>query len=123
MRRVTVPCEFNTITTGIDPSLYKLTFYQSDMPADEKRVNKLFETAATNGVTVIKRSLTSGEFDHYIRAGYLALVLINREWIICQRCDICLGMTIRSKRRSFTGTPLFHIISCRCCYLTGWLID
>jgi hypothetical protein len=56
-----------------------------------------------NVLHVFVSSLSSIEFDHYIRSGYLALVLINREWVICQGCDICLGMTIRSKKRSFVG--------------------
>jgi hypothetical protein len=40
---------------GIDPKFATHSFYQSDMPADEKRVNQLFINAAANGVTVIKR--------------------------------------------------------------------
>lgn len=103
LHRIGVHAEFNTITTGIDPKYTTHSFYSSDMPADEKRVNQLFLNAHKSGVTVIKRSLSSVEFDHYISGGYLALVLINREWVICQRCDVCLGMTIRSKKRSFVG--------------------
>lgn len=79
---------FCTKTLGVDPSYGQNSFYERTFNFDETRVNRLFTLAPTLGLKVEKRSVSLEEIISRLLKGYVALVLVNSNALICNWCEV-----------------------------------
>ncbi|KAK7088316.1 protein GUCD1-like [Littorina saxatilis] len=88
--RNAIPHRLCTITLGANAEHASKSFY-SGFTRDEKRVNKLFEEAATQGVQVEQRSVALEEVVNHLSTGCLAVVLIDWRYLECMWCPPNMG--------------------------------
>ncbi|XP_052248565.1 protein GUCD1-like isoform X2 [Dreissena polymorpha] len=100
-----------TVTLGVDKGYQKQTFYNEDgrFSNDEVRISKLFEEAADIGICVQKRicskwSVGIDEIISSVRAGHVAIVLVDWSHLECIWCD-----------RRHCKSCCFPCISSSCC--------
>lgn len=79
---------FYTLTLGVDPSYEGNSFYQGTFNVDEMRVNGLFTMAPYLGLNVEKRSVSLEEIISRLMKGYVAIVLVNSNALICNWCEV-----------------------------------
>lgn len=93
---------FCTKTLGVDPSYGQNSFYEGTFTLDETRVNRLFTLVPQLGLKVEKRSVSLEEIISRLLKGYIAIVLVNSNVLICHWCEI------------FSPNKLRMLTSCIC---------
>lgn len=79
---------FYTLTLGVDPSYEGNSFYKRTFNVDEMRVNSLFTVAPYLGLKVEKRSISLEEIISKLIKGYIAIVLVNSNALVCNWCEV-----------------------------------
>ncbi|BDA40954.1 Protein GUCD1 [Coccomyxa sp. Obi] len=79
LRRFGLEVELTTITIGANPDYAKESFYKEHMAEDGSRVERLFQEAATAGITVSRRSVGCRELkDRMLMGGVLVIALVDK---------------------------------------------
>lgn len=98
-----VPSVLFTITMGIDPSFKRESYYKYELAKDEVRVPYLFSQAAKQGLPVAQKSLSEADFDFMLQKGLMAVVLVDKRFLICNECNGFASRAFRALRSSFVG--------------------
>lgn len=87
MRKYNIHHKLCTITLGVDKGYSKQSFYSKRFSADEERVSRLFERAASQGINVEQRSVNREDILSCIQSGNIAIVLVDWNQLECIWCD------------------------------------
>jgi hypothetical protein len=103
LRRLEIPCQFYTKTLGIDHgfSIYK-KFY-ADLSVDERRVQKLFDSAEENKISITNVSLSTEEILQFLHNSAILLLLVDDRYLCCPRCVSPLEFDKKSMKLEFAG--------------------
>ncbi|KAI9015232.1 Guanylyl cyclase, partial [Phycomyces nitens] len=71
------------------------TFYQDDFDEDERRVNKLFGSAKSNSIHVVRMMLPLDDFKRFLYCQrFVIVVLVNARLLKCQKCRLFIIIII-----------------------------
>lgn len=87
MNHYNVKNHLTTITLGVDKGYSKKSFYKDRFSADEIRVSDLFENAASQGLTVAKRSVPMIELLQHMSKQNPIIALVDWSFLSCKWCD------------------------------------
>lgn len=86
LARYGIPHHLCTVTLGANMDHARKSFYKS-FSKDEERINHLFGDAASNGVSVEKRSVALEELMEHLSQGRVAIILVDWNQMDCLWCN------------------------------------
>ncbi|XP_033112183.1 protein GUCD1-like isoform X2 [Anneissia japonica] len=82
-----------TQTLGVNPTYENESFYQRSFTSEEKRINTLFDQAASKGIYIEKRSVEVAEILKHIKAGHVIIILVDAFILKCQEVELSTNST------------------------------
>ncbi|CAG0918852.1 unnamed protein product [Notodromas monacha] len=86
LKRFNIPCQFRTLTKGVDPSFSSKSFYQTFMNKDHPRVLRKFEEAEQHGIDVQLESVPMDTILRHLNKHGPVIVLTNARLLYCKNC-------------------------------------
>jgi len=107
LKHYSVNHKFCTKTIGVDPSLSSESFYSKTLSMNEDRVNKRFETAASEGIAIEKVIVELEVLLNHLELHGPAIVLTNGSLLNCSEC-VSLGNYLETCIKSFFKQKLSY---------------
>ncbi|XP_015518270.1 protein GUCD1 isoform X1 [Neodiprion pinetum] len=105
LKRFGVTHEYCTITFGVHPGYRGEHFYDKILHKDEDRVNKRFQEARLNNITVKRTSLLNTDLIRHLTAEGPIILLTNASLLWC---DICKNNKITCELRNCFPWPVSY---------------
>lgn len=87
LKKFDLKFKYYTSTIGICPIYYQHRYYNSLLPNDETRVNKKFENAKRNGISIVVKILHISKLIHHLSDCGPIIVLTNANLLTCDVCN------------------------------------
>jgi len=87
LHRCKVNFLYTTVTLGVDPGYVRENFYDKVLAKDSNRVNTRFSEAASHGIRIEKRGVSSEEIVDHLSYSGPVIVLTNANMLQCSRCS------------------------------------
>ncbi|XP_005103474.1 protein GUCD1 [Aplysia californica] len=87
LNRHKVHTSMYTVTLGVHESHHKKAFYKESIGEDAIRVNKMFDNALQNGLSVEKRSLSIDDLMEHLQRDNPVIALVDWTQMKCEWCD------------------------------------
>lgn len=99
-----VKCVFYTVNKGVRPEYLQQDFYRLQLTDDTKRVNRLFQNAERQNVSVVQASVPLADIRTALSINKLVVILLDKRQLRCLFCD-------RSTRMRATPDSSKHSVS------------